>query len=270
MKNNTFKTIDTTDERFGKAVEKVAYAISRHTGQLFSANAVGDLKPLGSCVLIQIEELYYICTAAHVLSDAKNLSPIYILTADGMVQLLGKKITYPISNINIVDIGYVQIADSLIEVLKGTFKFLQMSSITNTSQLTKNPCLMSFGFPEKSSKVVGNQLVPSANYFMHSLVSDKVFSYYKLQPDLHYALTHAGAGINIRTNSKESINGEPTGMSGCGLWYLRPSLCAKSGELTMTYYLIGIMTAYRKGRYHMLISDKINAFMQAIAVDDKA
>lgn len=270
MENNTLKTINTTDERFGKAVGKTAGAISRHTGQLFNTNAVGDSKPLGSCVLIQVKELYYICTAAHVLGNAKNSSPIYILTADGMIQLVGKKVTYTIEDINTIDIGYVQIADSLIEVLKGTFDFLQMSSVTNIPPLTKNPCLMSFGFPEKSSKVVGNQLVPSASYFIHSLVPDKVSNYYKLQPDIHYALIHAGAGINIRTNGKESINSEPTGMSGCGLWYLRPSLYAKTGELTMTYYLIGIMTAYRKGKYHVLISDKINAFMQAIAVHDKA
>jgi len=91
---------------------------------------------------------------------------------------------------------------------------------------------------------------------------EEVYEYYKFDIHKDYILDFAGRGIDLQTDEKSGKISDPNGMSGCGLWLLTEKPSTDTYDLQ--YHLIGIMTEFRKGKYHCLIGNRIELVISAL------
>lgn len=89
-----------------------------------------------------------------------------------------------------------------------------------------------------------------------------VYEHYKFNINRDFILDFAGKGMDLKTNRKSGQINDPYGMSGCGLWLLTEK--PEAENLEFQYHLIGIMTEFRKGKYHVLIGNRIEIVISAL------
>ena len=83
-----------------------------------------------------------------------------------------------------------------------------------------------------------------------------------------FILDMKGKGTDISTGKPSKIDDQFYGISGCGLWFLIFNNNPTTGELSLDYRLIGIMTEFRKGKYYCLIGNKIRLILNAMTAID--
>jgi hypothetical protein len=236
--------------------------IAPFTCQLLQKDADENLKPYASGVFVFLEDAYYLLTAGHVIDDWDEKHPLLISVKDGHIWLAGKGFMTNYLTGNHIDVGCVRILDVQIELLKANYHFLTIDKmlVSNLSTSWSNYCL--YGYPEKDYKMAGDWLAPTAAVYFARPLSSKVFDYYQLSTDTHFVLEARGDGFDLHTAAFKKVNIEPNGVSGGGLWYI--SYRQNANHYTAEARLIGIMTAFRRGRYQCLLANRLELALSCI------
>jgi hypothetical protein len=217
-----------------------------------------DFKPYGSGVLIQIQNHFLIFTASHVTVNAQN-EPLYINTRIGEQQVIGSCHQTNLNDDKLCDLAYIILDKMLGLLLSETYQFLPLTKISHSHIPKETTNYMVSGYPEKNVWQYEGDMYTGSSHFLLNMANEKVYKYYNLDLSKNYALSFSGKGMDILAKEKTKI-GDPYGISGCGLWYLqaRPVL----GKIILEYLLIGIMTEFKKSKYHILIGNRVELMFQ--------
>jgi len=113
-----------------------------------------NYSPLGSGILIQIEDHYIIFTASHVTNNI-SIESLYINTRIGVQRIIG---SYHNSNLGIdeyVDLAYIILDKMFGLLLAETYQFLRLTQISHSHTPKETSNYMVCGYPEK--KYMGNR-----------------------------------------------------------------------------------------------------------------
>lgn len=237
--------------------------ILRHTCQLLVKGKNGKLKPHGSGVFLVVNEIHFLLTASHVVTDWSDENQLYIrIGKNNYVSLVGELRETDLDKDDKVDLAYIKIDDAVVNELIKPYIFLPVSKIRLHEKLLDgmNYCIM--GYPEKSVANIDEKIEPIAQAYYVNPSSQKVYDYYKFPTEAFYMFVMEGKGENVKTGEKTKTGTHFYGISGCGVWLM---IIDASGEkLSIDYRLIGIMTEFRNDKYFTLIGVKLRLLMDGI------
>lgn len=258
------------DEATLKEFERKASYISKsqlffHTIQFLTKdnNSPNGYKPDGSGVLVKIESYYLIFTASHVTENIGE-KHLYVNTRIGLMTVSGVCRETDLKMEKYTDLAYILLEEKLAKLLEETNVFLPLSKITNSHRpLIANNYLVC-GYPEINIEIDLEQrtVYTGMESYLLTLANEKVFDFYKLDRDKNYALQFGGKGIDLETGDPGIKINDPYGISGCGLWFLKPNIT--DNKMTVEYFLIGIMMILKKDKYHLLIGNRIELIIAAL------
>lgn len=229
------------------------------TVQLFKKKLEDIFKPQGTGVLFRSPSGYFVLTAAHVLEDA----PLFAI-ADNYIQLLsGEYEEIDNKPKRTIDIGYIKLNDTAITFLQKSYQFLAEDDLHLSHVPASVLQYVVIGFTERETRInaTENKVRAIASYFNLQMAKNEVYRYFDLEGSKQYALDFKGKLENYQTGIKEKIH-DPYGLSGAGLWIVVQKKNAEMYEFQLR--LIGIMTEFKKSRYHCLIANKIEVFLRYI------
>lgn len=214
--------------------------------------------PYGSGVLVRIVDHYFIFTASHVTKGAE-IDKLYVNTRVGVHQVIGTCQEMDFERDKHMDLAYIQLDKMLGMLLAESYQFLELPKLSHSHKPKQNSNYMVSGYPAKNIWKEGEDIYTGSSHFLMSMADEKWLRHYNFDPGRNYGLSFAGRGIDINTDKKTEKIGDPHGISGCGLWYLQ--VRPEPGNINLDYVLIGIMTEYRNGKYHMLIGNRLEPIM---------
>lgn len=218
-------------------------------------------KPYGSGVLVQTKDEYLIFTASHVTQNM-HINALYVNTRVGIQVIIGKCYETDYKKDSNVDLAYIILDRMLGRLLAETYDFLPVNRIIHSHIPVHGTNYMVSGYPEKSTwEDSGDRYYGSSHYLLH-MANEKVFAYYNFDIEKNYILSFSGRGIDTETGDKTSKIDDPYGISGCGLWYLNPTIFNET--IGIDYFLIGIMVMFKKGKYHILVGNRIELIMNSL------
>lgn len=236
--------------------------IGPHTCQLFERGSDGQMKPYASGVLALLGGTHYLLTASHVTEDWSNDHQLFTRTRMGYVSIVGELRETDIEKSNGLDLAYIKLDAGVVPAIEAGHKFLPISKFRKHSKLLDSTQYCVIGFPTISKKIVDGKLKTGASgYFLHPS-SDKVYEHYGFNPATHFALEMKGKGTDLITGEVEKFKTEHYGLSGCGLWLVL--LNSDGTSYTADFRLVGIMTEFKKGKYHCLIGNRIDVILDAL------
>lgn len=241
--------------------DKISNEILHHTCQLFKKTKEG-MRPHGSGVLVEIKDEVVLLTASHVTDGVSDNDQLYFRIHGGYVSCVGGLQETDISIDETIDLAYVILDREVAENLRKGYRILPVSKIRRHNELLDAGQYCVIGFPEKNQKVESGVLRTGASIFILEPSSDKVYRYYGFEKRACYILDLKGKGKDFKTGEISKIDTNVYGMSGCGLWLM---LVEQVGEeYNVDYRLIGVMTEFRKGKYHCLIGNRIELIMSQL------
>lgn len=248
------------EKKFG---EMTGSQILRHICQLMKLDENGKLAPHGSGVFVIIKGIHFLLTASHVVEDWTDNNQLFIrIGLQKHVSLVGIVRETDIGKSDKVDIAYVKLDERIISDLNGPYIFLPLNKIREHKKMLDSTQYCIMGYPEKSKKEYNGRKESSAQAFYVNPCKEKVYKYYKFNPQSFHLLEMKGKGNSINTGKKKKIDSHFYGMSGCGLWLLILNYDGK--QYTTDYRLIGIMSEFKKGKYFCMIGVKVAIIIKAI------
>lgn len=160
--------------------------------------------------------------------------------------------------------AYIILDDAIASILVRTYEFIPVNKINYFHNALPYTQYIVAGYPEVNINVDVTQkkITTGCSIFLLTMAKEKVYQYYGLDASRHYILTFAGKGTDMETNERTAKIEDPHGMSGCGLWLLTEK--PNTDAFQLQYHLIGIMTEFRKDKYHCLIGNRIDLIMAAL------
>lgn len=236
--------------------------IAPHTCQLFEQGSDGQMKPYASGVLAMLGGTHYLLTASHVTENWSNDHQLFTRTRKGYVSIVGDLRETDIEKSNGLDLAYIKLDANVVPAIEAGHKFLPISKFRKHSKLLDSTQYCVIGFPTINKKIVDGKLKTGASgYFLHPS-ADKVYEHYRLNPTTHFALEMKGKGTDLIIGEVGKFKTEHYGLSGCGLWLVL--LNSDGTSYTADFRLVGIMTEFKKGKYHCLIGNRIDVILDAL------
>ena len=120
-----------------------------------------NLKKIGSGFFIQIEDNYFLLSAAHVLEQA-YIGNMKFPNGEELVPIKGKLlITIPPDGLNRsadkIDFSVIILDDATVEEVKKKFHFLSFEHIEIDHELQDAPQYMLFGYPNQWTQVIAKE-----------------------------------------------------------------------------------------------------------------
>lgn len=255
------KTSKQIDEIYNKIISERLLA---HTCQFFEEKSDG-FKPFGSGVFVMIHDVHFIFTASHVanvLSD-ETFDLFIKIGNDEYINVVGRVKYTDFNTSRGIDLAYIKLDKQMIPALTEYYTFLTIDKIRRHDRLlvgAANYCVI--GFPENNVIYDDGELNTFAQVYFTFPTNDNPYEYYKLSKDDWIIHKMTGKSQDIITKEKSPMSNHFYGLSGCGLWLMMPN----TNDNSYDYRLVGIMTAYRKGKYYCLIGNKIHLFFEALSV----
>ena len=238
------------DPKFRQSLIGIGDDILKSTIQFFVKEDELNYKPYGTGVLYSNAFQYFIITAAHVTDKQ-----LFVVSGNELMALTGiKKIIN--SNSKNIDLCYIIIDTRMLSFLKKNYHSISKENVYLSHTPTQTLNYLVVGFPANTQKLnlEGRLNRVSLRYYNLKMSKENVYDYCKIDKTVQYALDFKGKMENYENSEIKKI-GEPFGLSGSGLWMLVQK--EKDVMYSLGYKLIGIMTEFRKGRYHCLIGNKI-------------
>lgn len=229
--------------------------LCRHIVPLFQFTEKEEYASLGSGVFINVEGEYFLFTAAHVVQEHRK-SGLFIPSTSGIIPLHGLVVFE--TKIH-KDIAFIVIDKPIAELMKHTFDCLDQRKLIIDHRLVDAHHYVTTGFPEKGIKKEGVYMNYKSSFCLLRPSRERVYSYYKKDTST-YLIFDLGKAMNF--DSKKISEIVPYGMSGGGIWYIGFNMVNDS--MKIFYELIGIITEFRKGKYHIFIGTKIKEFTDIV------
>lgn len=237
--------------------------ILRHTCQLLVKDDKEKLKPHGSGVFIVVNEIHFLLTASHVTENWSDENQLYIRIGEKRyVSLVGELRETDLEIDKKIDLAYIKIDQTILPDLQRPYIFLPLSKIRDHIKLVENRNYCVMGYPEKSKAIIDEKIEPVANAYYVGQSPQKVYEYYKFNPEIFYMFEMKGKGGNIKTGEKTKTGTHFYGISGCGVWLM--IIDTNGVKPSIDYRLIGIMTEFRNDKYFTLIGIRIRLVLDGI------
>lgn len=232
----------------------------KHTCGICIRGVNQKYKLYGSGVFVKRGDNFLLITASHVLNNQNDPLDFFVDTKNGFIEIIGEMYRTDLDKMNKYDVGFINLDKRIIPYLAPYYTFLDFTLIIQQHSVSKNFNYVAFGYPENNRKAVNEEINYSALYYLLPLSKDRVYKYYGFDEKDFMIFDFKGKAIN-EDGDKIKIN-EPTGISGCGLWVIGKTEDEKN--VNLFYFLVGLMTEYRKGKYYVLIANKMNAMLKKI------
>lgn len=263
--NYDFLKNKAVQEKVDLSIE-IAKVIADHTIQFFKSDDNGEPTPYGSGVLIELDNKFFMVTASHVI--AENPKDLFTILPNKRLRLGGTLLTAPLPDSgkredDKIDIAIMELAESVVQDLSHSFKFIQSSNIDINHKVAYEFKYLLLGYPETKTKKVWNKPEIVAKIFHFMSLPDLNFDFLKFgfEHFTHIAIQFEGKGVSWKTGKKKAspiLNG----ISGSGLWYFKNFPAEKSIE---TYQLVGIVIEQVYKRDHKaIIATKIGFVTEII------
>jgi hypothetical protein len=254
--------MELTQEIFDKNVHEIATKkLFYHTVQLLEKGGAYGYKPFGSGVLVEINSKYLVFTASHVTAVTSEIN-LYINTPKGFLIVRGGSRETDLEKDKHTDVAYIILDEEVGKLLAESYTFLPISKIRGDHSLLRILQYVVAGYPVKNIKTEGKTVYAGMSFYLLQGSKDEAYAFHKKEKEKNYLLDFAGKGINLNNQGKEKVDPEPYGLSGCGLWQILPSFI--HGKWEFDYKLIGIMTEFKKSKYHVLVGNNVGFIMQAL------
>jgi hypothetical protein len=225
-----------------KSLRNEAEEVLRSTIQFFFDSAKPNQHAAGSGILFNIDERYFILTAAHVYSEQHE--KLYIVASGEAISLGGMLYTTPLPKsgsrlYDKIDLAVIEIENVIANKIETEFKFIKLVDIELGHLVDKQSRYLSVGYPlTKTKRIWGKDELksqPSALILSPTLK----FNYEKFGFSFN---THIAVDFNrkIISENNQTPHFSPSleGISGSGLWYLPDFLNKESNYCKK---LIGII-----------------------------
>lgn len=256
---------DLKDSLYRKRISDLSERIRKSTVQLFTIDQSSSIKSLGSGVLLFTNKKYLILTASHVAEEG----PFYVVTKSELKYISGEYVEEGRKHTKKIDLSYIILDNEVADFLNQEYTFLSDKDILVSYKSNANMLnYIVVGYLEKTTKINAseNAIHTVAATFNLKISNEKAYKFYDINRDFQILLDFKGKLENYKSNINEKIP-DPYGLSGSGLWGLFHKPVSLKYELECK--LIGIMTEFRKGKYHCLIGNKIELLVESLERQEK-
>lgn len=245
---------DEHNKEFNEKLAKLANEqLAKHTIPIFEKNYLGQLCFLGSGVFLKTKDKYLILTAAHVINSTETI--FWIPTQAGIIPLNESTVVNQTKN----DIGFIALPVPIGELLQYSSNPVIPKKILVEYETINEHHYLTVGYPETLINIVGNRVEFNFEYYLHKPSLDGVYKFYNLNKSDYYCLD---LGKTLDFSGKKLKISPLNGMSGCGLWHIDFHMI--NGSMRLFYHLIGIMTDFRNGKYHVFFGTKIDKVVELV------
>ncbi|MBJ2124361.1 hypothetical protein [Flavobacterium sp. IB48] len=217
-----------------------------------------NYKVHGTGVFIQIQEHYFLVSAAHVFDRYRDL--FIFLSEDYEIIKPGGTVFYnnPANrDKDGIDVAVLKLDDNCVSHILRRYTFLQAEDLAINHTFRDGECYTFLGYPTSKSKVLYKTDIFDATTFFYFTSPAKNEEYSKL---------NRNPAVNVAAfyNKKLAYNGKNNtfgtgpdlhGISGCGLWYTDPSHLV-SGVIKPK--LTAIMTDWPVKNRYIIIGTRID------------
>ena len=212
--DNTNKLIECTEK------------ILKSTIQFFEDGEKLKVKGVGSGVLFEINNNYFIFTAAHVYTD--NRERTYVYSNNEPISLEGMLYTTHLPKSGFrgddkTDIAIINIFPATVEKLKIDYEFITISNIELGHYIDINTNYILAGYPNNKTKELWGMSSKALKTepFVANLDTFVRFNYekYNFKVETHIAIEYSGEVISHK-NKNPHLESPLHGISGSGLWHV--------------------------------------------------
>lgn len=252
-----------SDRKIDEALSRlISEEFTPHSCQIFEQSSEGKMRPYGSGVFAEIGDRVILLTASHVTEQMSDEKQLYFRIHGGYVSIVGDLQETGLDADNTIDLAYIILDEKIVQDLRKGYKFLPLSKFRAHKNLLDAAQYCVIGFPEKNQKIEEGKLRTGASAYFVQPSKDKVYEHYKFSKEACFILDFKGKGTDIKTGKINKINTDVHGISGCGLWLV---ILEQEGDSYKTdFRLIGIMTEFRKGKFHCLIGNRIELILNQL------
>lgn len=247
------------NKELNKISELIEREITKCTIQLFQI-IDGKFISQGSAVLIEIEGKNWLLTASHVSNCHKEGHELFFqYQTNEFISIAGIFGETHISKSSKIDYAIIKLEQECINKLNNIKTFLNPAKTCLLQNQFHKQLMVVCGFPSKATDTTTPEIKSVGNYCLTNTTNKKPYEHYHFIPENFIIVDYAGKGYDLMTDSKK-VTYEPYGMSGGGLW----KIWQNNLEEDYQFCLVGILTETRKGKYHVIIANKINLILDKI------
>jgi hypothetical protein len=241
-------------------IRSITDAIIESTIQFFYNNSKNQIILTGSGVLFEIDNRYFVFSAAHVFPEKIN-DTFFIIPYEA-IYLGGKlyTVSLPKSGNRIddkIDLAVIELRSDIVTKLKAEYKFHSFRDILLEHTLDKYHRYLSVGYPSTKTKMEWKKPIIKTEPFVFNSKPATNFEYesFGFNFNHHIAIEFTGHIMSERSLQTTAAP-ELEGISGSGMWYL-----PKFPEIdkVQTKKLIGItIERVNKPRNQALVATRID------------
>lgn len=251
-----------TIEQFKAYQTEVAKVVYHSTIQFLTLNDQNIPEAHGSGVLVNIDEHFFVFTAAHVIE--KYQDKLYVGIDQNDALLLGGE--YLINNHynrpkDTIDTGIIKLDVATIGKLKPLYAFITKEELGIDHMWQTQPQYLALGYPVTKTKYnpFKNSVKTEPFVFITMPAAAKEYDKNNCDPE-HQVLVHYDKNAVVSTTTKLKNKGPHShGMSGCGFWNTTTNGYIKqNGEKK----LVAILTDWPDKHYW--IGTRIDVFTEIV------
>lgn len=257
------RRIITPEENVKLVYETAASEILKYTPQLYiiQNGNIEKPKPFGSSILFSRDGDYYLITAAHCIKQKNNLIKIGVMISGKFYFVKGTVVMNKGQN-DSIDIAAVKLENETVEILKDSYQFISKRDILSNKNIENETEYLIVGFPISKTSIDYKMKRIKTEPFVFISKSKDENSYLKqrINDTQNILLGFSKRRSAFVGENEMNISPTPTGISGCGLWYI-PSYFSEK----VVFKLSGIMIDY----YHktnMMLATKVEEIMKLISL----
>ncbi|QOG01080.1 hypothetical protein [Flavobacterium sp. MDT1-60] len=184
-----------------------------------------NYKVHGTGVFIQIQDHYFLISAAHVFDRYRELfiplSRNYEIITPG-----GTTYNHHTTDRNkdAIDIGVLKLDNECVSHLLRSYNFLQADDLAINHIFHNEEHYTFLGYPSTRSKIVWNTNIFDCNTFFHFTTPKRIedYLYFDRNPAINVMTSYnKKVSFNIKNNTF-GTGPDLHGISGCGLWFTNP------------------------------------------------
>lgn len=229
----------------------------------FFISKEGEWSPHGCGIFVNIDNLHFLFTAAHVMEDMIN--DIFVNTVkNGLITLDGEISKNAITTARSedkVDILLIKLSQKTIDLLGDTYEYLNQDEIGINHKILELPLYVSVGYPatRKKRRKAERGLITTPYSFCTIPADQSVYSVLKCDCFQNVIVQYKKKSQRDYVTQNVDTGPDLFGISGSGLWF---TSIVKDGDLEKN--LVAIMTEWPIENRNYIIGTRIDFFTELI------